>query len=221
VALVLSAGVLAFGGTATAIQTTTWGIQPAPHAGGLRAGLNYPSNGQTVHDAVIVYNRTASAEVIDLSVMTAAHVNGTYQYASKLTGLAAGVTLAGHQIDLGPHQQATVPVTVKLPRRSKVTALAAISAESAPVKQGSLLIQQQLVILVKATPSTGPAPVVANLTVWGPIAGALLAVVAGLLGLAARRRSRSRPGGDGNPQPVAPGRDGSPGESEPDLAVAR
>lgn len=190
--LVVAVAVLAFGPPAHAIQTTTWGIQPAPTSAGPRPSLGYPSNGQTVHDAVIVYNRTDQSQVVTLSVLGATGSGGTYQYSKQRQGLAAGVTLAAERIPLPPHEQARVPVTIRLPRHSKVTTLAAIAAEGAPIKQGSLLIQQRLVLLVKATPST-TSPVVPDIGLWGPAAAALLALVTGLAVREARRRRRTRP----------------------------
>lgn len=188
-ALVVSAGALLFATPAAAIQTTTWGIQPAAHADGVRSTLKYPSNGQTEHDAVIVYNRTSSPEVIELSVLGATYSTGTYQYTTDRSGLAGRVSLAATRIPLGPHQQARVPVTVRLPRHSKLTTLAAIAAEGAPVKQGSLFVQQRLVLLVEATPTTS-APLVPDIGLWGPVAGALLALVGGLAARELRRRRR-------------------------------
>lgn len=189
VVLVLSAGALAFGAPAAAIQTSTWGIQPGPHGNArTRASLSYPSNGQTVHDSVVIYNRTASPEVINLKVLGAVHAAGGYQYSTVRAGLAAGVSVAADRITLGPHQQAQVPVTLKLPRHSKVTTLAGISAEGAQAKQGALLIQERLVILVKATPSTHAPPIVPDIGLWGPLAAALLAVSIGLVVREARRR---------------------------------
>ncbi|HET6965494.1 MAG TPA: hypothetical protein VFH58_12035 [Acidimicrobiales bacterium] len=190
--LVVAAAVLAFSPPAHAIQTTTWGIQPAPTSSGPRPSLSYPSNGQTAHDAVIVYNRTDQSQVVTLTVLGATGRDGTYQYSKQRNGLAAGVTVAAERIPLPPHEQARVPVTVKLPRHSKVTTLAAIAAEGAPIKQGSLFIQQRLVLLVKATPSTA-SPVVPDLGLWGPAAAVLLAMVAGLGLREARRRRRTPP----------------------------
>jgi hypothetical protein len=193
VALVLTAGIAAFGPPAGAIQTTTWGIYPSSHGGPGRGSFSYPSNGQTVHDSVIVYNRTNQPEVINLSVLDATDVDGRFQYSNQRTGFASGIALAADRIPLGPNQQAEVPVTVRLPRQSKVTTVAAVAAESAPAKRGALFIQERLVILVKATPSTHPAPLVPDLALWGPIAGGVLALAAGLLTWEARKRRPRTP----------------------------
>jgi hypothetical protein len=197
----LAAGVLTLAGVvlalvppAGAIQTTTWGIQPASKGSTPRASFQYPSNGQTIHDAVVVYNRTATDENITLAVVSAAGSSGSYQYSTVRKGLASGIEMPVQEVHLGPHQQANVPFTLKLPHHSKVTTVAAVAAEGAPEKQGSLLIQQQLVILVKATPSTVSSPIVRDVGIWGPIAGGLLAVVAGWLALVVRRRRRSASG---------------------------
>lgn len=196
--LVLTAGVLLFGAPAGAIQTTTWGIQPSDQAAKARAGFDYPSNGQTVHDTVIVYNRTTQPQVVNLSVLSATRGRTGYQYSPERTGLAGGIQLAATRIPLGPNQQATVPFTVRLPRHSKSTAVAAISAEGSPVKEGALLVQQQLIILVKGTPST-TGPLVPDIGLWGPVAGGLLSIVAGLVALEMWKRRRKVEPADGRP----------------------
>ena len=178
---------------AGAIQTTTWGIQPAPVHGEVRGSLSYPSNGQTVRDAIIVYNRTDRAEVIDLAVLGATESNGAYSYSTQLTALASGVSLASHRISLAAHIQAQVPVTIHLPAHSKATALAGISAESTPIDHGSFLIEQRLVVLVRATPSTHPAPLVPDIGLWGPVAAGVLALSAGLLIWEIRKRRQLAP----------------------------
>lgn len=191
VALVFSAGLVALGPPAFAIQTTTWGINPSPQGGSARGSFSYPSNGQTVHDSLIVYNRTDQPEVVNLSVVNATDTDGRFQYSNQRNGFADRIALAATRIPLGPNQQAQVPLTVHLPRQSKITTIAAIAAESAPVKQGALFIQERLVILVKATPSTRAAPLVPDLSLWGPIAAVVLAVAVGLLIWEARRRRRA------------------------------
>ena len=193
-ALGLSVGAMAIMPAAQAIQTTTWGIQPSSVHGKGRGSLSYPSDGQTVQDSIIVYNRTGQPEVIDLSVLGATESNGAYSYSTQLAGLASRVTLAARQISLGPHIQAQVPVTIHLPAHSKVTTLAGIAAESAPVDHGSFAIEQRLVILVRATPRIHPAPLVPDLGLWGSIAGGVLALAAGLFGWEVRRRRRVAPG---------------------------
>lgn len=190
VILAVAAGAVSLAAPAGAIQTTTWGIQPADGSGPPRADLQYPSNGQTVHDAVIVYNRTAAAEVIHLSVLGASYRNGVFQYSKPEGGLAARIVLAGTDIRLGPHQQARVPVTVKMPDHSKTSAIAAISAEGSTARQGALLVRQQLVILVAATPTTS-TPLVPRIGLWGPIAAVVLACAAVLVLREWRKRRRA------------------------------
>ena len=191
-ALSLSIGGMALVPAAGAIQTTTWGIQPSDVHGHGRGSLSYPSNGQTARDSIIVYNRTDQPEVINLSVLNATETDGRYSYSTGRTGLASAVTIAATHISLGPHIQAQVPVTIRLPGRSKITTLAAIAAESAPIDHGPFLIEQRLVILVRALPSTHPTPLVPDLGLWGPIAGGVLALAAGLLAREARKRRRDR-----------------------------
>lgn len=203
---VVTAGLVTLAAPADAIQTKTWGVQPAAHDGQARGAFAYPSNGQTVHDVLEVFNLSARPETFDLSVLAATKRGTSYQYALERTGLAARVSLAGYHVTVPPDRQANVPVTVKMPRHSDTTTLAGIAAEVAPLKRGDLLIQERLVILVEATPTTS-SPALPDLGVWGPVAGGLLAVAAALLGREGlrRRRRAGRPvvAAAAPPEPVA------------------
>ena len=194
--LALTAGALAFSAPAGAIQTTTWGIQPAAHDGQPRGSFSYPSNGQTAHDTLEVYNLTGAPETITLSVLGATKVGTAYVYSLKPVGGAPSVSLAGYKVTVPAHEQANIPVTIKLPRHSKATTLAGIAAEGASMERGAMTIQARLVVLVKATPSTKSAPL-PDIGFWGPIAAVLLTGVGGLAGRELRkRRQEGRPMAD-------------------------
>lgn len=190
VALLGAAGGLALGAfapAAHAAETATWGIVAAPGSSGFRSSLSHAADGGTVHDAVLVWNRTGTPLTVDLSVMGATYRGGAYQFSGPHSGLAAGVSLAASQIRLGPHQEARVPVTIHEPRGVKQTDLAGIAAEAAPIQDGALQIEERLVVLVKATPTSNLLPVpAADVTVAGAIAAVLLAAV--VAALAFRRR---------------------------------
>ena len=202
-AAAVAGGLLSSGaGAAGAAQTSTWGIVAAP-THGFRASLSHPANGATVTDAVLVWNRTASPMVINLSVLDTRYAGGAYQFGPPTTGLAAGVHLATYRISLAGHEEARVPVTIREPRGSRGTALAGIAAEAAPINDGALSIQQRLVILVQATPTTSLVPLARpDVVGWGAAAAGVLAVVVGLLTRERRRTRRDRPGRPG----VRPGR---------------
>jgi hypothetical protein len=178
---------------ASAAQTATWGIVAAPVVGQYRTSISDPANGATVQDAVIVYNRTNRTVTVDLAVVGASFANGTYQFSAPTSGLAAGIQLAAPRVTLGANQQARVPVIIHEPRGVKATALAGITAQSAPVQDGALSIIQRLVVLVKATPSTALVPLAAPdlLPLGIPTAAGLALIV--FWALALRRREKRDP----------------------------
>lgn len=180
---------------AGAVQTTTWGIMAAPSGGSSRAVIGHPANGGVVQDAVLVYNRTGSPITVNLSVVGASYSGGSYHFATARSGLLANATsVAVQSVRLGPHQQARVPVTIHMPRGLKTNAYAAIAAESAPVSDGSLVVQQRLVVMIKATPSSYVLPLIGHQPwLWGSIALIVLLGVCALAGLEIRRRSRFAP----------------------------
>jgi hypothetical protein len=193
VAVVAAAGALWMSAPAQAVQTTTWGIIAAPSGNGYRSTLSHAADGSTVHDAVIVFNRTGQPITVHLSVLGATFINGAYQYTNTGGGLATRTALAAGTVTIGAHQQARVPVTIRMPRGTKVTTLAAIAAEAAPIQAGALVVQQRLVVLIKATPSNYVLPVVGrHLGLWVTSAVVALALAA-LLIERERRRVRGCP----------------------------
>lgn len=175
---------------AGAAQTSTWGIAAAPD-GGNRSSLSHPANGATVHDAVLVWNRTASPLTVDLNVLGTSYQGGAYQFSGPTSGLAGHVSLGAHKLVLAPHQEVRVAVTIREPRRVPGTELAGIAGEAAPLQDGALSIQERLVVLVKATPTSAILPVaVKDVTVWGTIAAILLAAVIAVTVLVRRRAPR-------------------------------
>lgn len=198
-ATIASAGVLLMSAPAQAVQTTSWGIVAAPSGQQQRTSLSHAADGSTVHDAVIVYNRTAHPITVHLYVLATNYVNGVYQFGRPDTGLAAGTSLGTNTVNLRPHQQVRVPVTVHMPRGAKTTALAGIGAEASAVNDGDLSIMQQLVVLVKANPPGHPvAPLTKDLFPWAFIA---IGILAGAAGLVERERRRARHGATAVPVP--------------------
>ena len=193
--LVVSAAMLWSAAPAGAVQTTTWGIVAAPAGHSYRSSLAHPADGSTVHDAVIVFNRTGGSIKISLSVLGASYANGAYQFTNGHSGWAAGASLGSRVVTLGPHQQSRVPVTIHLPRGTKASTLAAIAAESSPVNDGSLVVEQRLVVLIRATPTTSLIPrTVRDIGLWSSLALILLIAAAFLVKREARRlRSATLP----------------------------
>lgn len=186
------------GGPASAVQTTTWGIVAAPEGSGYRASIAHAADGRTIHDAVIVFNRSDRPITVHLYVLDARQVNGGYQFDSPTAGLARNVELGAGYVHLAGHQQARVAVTIHMPRGLKSEELAGIGAEAAPVQDGALSIMQQLVVLVKATPPSGQllGSPVRDLFPWALVSmGALLGV--GTLAEWERRRKKPPVGAAG------------------------
>ncbi len=193
VTLIASAGALLMSAPAQAVQTTTWGITAAPNGNGQRTSLSHPADGSTVHDAVIVYNRTAKPITVRLYVLGTDYAHGGYQFSKPTSGLAAATSLGTNSVSLRPFQEVRVPVTIHMPRGVKSTTLAGIGAEAAGINNGDLTIMEQLVVLVKANPSSHlvPLTITKDLFPWALIAIALIAITGGLV---ERERRRSRNG---------------------------
>lgn len=191
-AVLASAGVLIAGSPAQAVETTTWGLTAAPAGHTQRTSLSHAADGSTVHDAVIVFNRTAKPMTVHLYVLATDYANGVYKFGRPDTGLAAGTSLGTSNVALAPFQSVRVPVTIHMPRGAKSTTLAGIGAEAGAVNDGDLSIMQQLVVLVKATPTSHVLPPLASdLFPWALIAVGVLAAAAALV---ERERRRSRRG---------------------------
>jgi hypothetical protein len=103
-----------------------------------------------------------------------------YVFSKPTSGLAARVTLGTHTVSLHPYQQVQVPVIVALPRDIKTALLAGIGAEAAPINHGELSLREQLVVLLKATPTSHSIPIhlaPPDVAGWGGVASGLLALV--------------------------------------------
>lgn len=193
-ALIASAGVLLASAPAHAVQTTTWGIVAAPDGQHQRTSLSHAADGSTVHDAVIVYNRTGHPITVHLYVLATNYANGVYQFGRPDSGLASGTSIGTSTVNLRPYQKVRVPVTVHMPHGIKTTALAGIGAEASAINDGDLSIMQQLVVLVKANPSSHTvAPLTKDLFPWAFVAIGVLAGAAVMVDRERRRSSRGLP----------------------------
>jgi hypothetical protein len=192
VGILTLAGALIMSAPAGAVQTTTWGITPAPTSQGQRSSLVHAADGSTVHDAVIVYNRTAKPIIVHLYVLTTSYANGVYQFSPPKSGLAADTSLGASSVKLGGYQEVRVPVTIHMPRGVRSQTLAGIGAEASAINDGSLSIMEQLVVLVKANPTNhfAPPPITKDLFPWAFVAIALI-VLTGVFVERERRRSRA------------------------------
>lgn len=191
------AGSLWMSAPAGAVQTTTWGMTPAPTSQGQRTSIAHSADGSTVHDAVIVYNRTAKPITVHLYVLGTSYTNGIYQFSPPKTGLAAATTVGDNFVRLSAYQEVKVPVTIRMPHGIKTQTLAGIGAEASPINNGSLSIMEQLVVLVKANPTDHfvPARITKDLFPWALIAISVIGLAGGLI---ERERRKSRSGRSGS-----------------------
>lgn len=200
-ALLAAGGLLLAAAPAGAVQTTTWGLVAAPEGHGYRSSITHQADGSVIHDAVIVFNRTAEPIKIHLYVLYTAHDPQGYVFGPPTRGLAAATSIGTDYVTLGAHEQAVVPVTIHMPKGVHSTTLAGIGAEASAVNDGALNIQQQLVVLIKATPQGHAIPVVVkDIGIWGSGALVVLLLVAAL---AERERRRARRGTGGVPVATA------------------
>lgn len=198
--VVAAAGLVLAAAPAGAVQTTTWGLVAAPNGHGFRSTISHQADGSTVHDAVVVFNRTDTPITIRLYLLDTTYAHQGYQFGPPNKGLAADTSLGARYVTLQAHQQARVPVTIHMPRGVHGAALAGIAAEASPINDGAVSIQQQLVVLVKATPPTHSLPpLVKDIGIWA--AGALLVLL--LVGaLIERERRRAKRAGAAIAAPV-------------------
>lgn len=177
---------------ALAVQTDTFGLA----ATGGRAALIEPGDGTTHRDAVVVTNRTGAPLAVTLDVVGVTRAaDGSYRYGAPGSGLAARVSVDARDLQLGPHDQRVVAVTVTTPRLPGVAEYAAITAEAGTVGTGTLAVRPRLAVFVEvpAAPA-GAVPRARPGRDRGPLAalaGALAAAVLTVLAALAARRRRS------------------------------
>ena len=194
--LVVLAAVLVPPRPAGAVQSSTFGISPAPgtpQTGGDRlAATGRP--GVPVTGQLLVWNRTASALVLDLSVEPA-HLGP--KGVPALGGLSAPtrwVHLGQPQVTLGPHATKLIPVTVALPRvLPPLPAQAAVVATPETGAKGGVSILVRLAVLISMNAARN-APSRAPVGTIGWVALSVLVVAALVAAAVLWRRRRPRPG---------------------------
>jgi len=136
--------VAATAASAFAVQTTTFGLQ----ASGSRPKIVLPAGNGTVHDSVVVYNRTAAPITITLgAVGVTRSANGGYNLGASGAGLARDITLAAHSVTLGPKARRTIDVAVHRPG-SSTAQYAAVTALANATGNGGLSVTERLAVLV-------------------------------------------------------------------------
>ncbi|MHB1854498.1 MAG: hypothetical protein ACYCS2_05520 [Acidimicrobiales bacterium] len=182
-------------GAAGAVQTDTYGIAPAP--GSLQSGGDHlqalTQPGVAVHDRLLVWNRTAGPLTLDLSVEPAHLAPGDVPALGGPVAPTRWVHLDQPVVQLGPHADQLVSLTITVPRiLPHLPAQAAVVATPAASAPGRVAVLIRLAVLISmdAAPS---APARAPLGTVGWVALAVLAAVA-VTAAVVRLASRRRPG---------------------------
>jgi hypothetical protein len=190
---VILAGLVLFSGAASAVQTETFGISPAP--GAAQSGGNHleatTKPGAPVTENLLVWNRTSARLTLDLTVQPA-HLGA--KDVPALGGPVAPtrwIHLSHSALTLAPHASQLVPVTITVPRvLPHLPAQAAVVATPQQQSSARVSVLIRLAVLVsmdaaKNAPSRAPVGLIG----WTALA---LVLAAALLGIGTSLR-RSRP----------------------------
>lgn len=184
---------------AQAVQTDEFGLRPAGDTP--RAKIEVPASGATATDAVVVYNRTNKPITVTLALVGVdSSTAGQYAIGDQATDTSKRVTPAATTIDLGPAQEANVPLSLVTPRGTTAPQWAAVVATAGDVNAGALAVRQRLAVLVGFTPTTALVPVRdGGVDWWWLLIVLLVALVTGGLWYWRKRRREARadaaPGG--------------------------
>lgn len=183
---------------ADAVQTAKFGLA----ATGARSKIVHPASDATIHDAVIVYNRTASALTVTLDVVGVTQKpDGSYSLGASGTGLARDVELQTRSVTLPGKGRKTVAITIQPVDNVDAPEFAAVTAVAGPASSPGVSVTERLAVLVGLTP---PAHGSEASRSGGGSHRSLVVVVAAVLLLAIlallvaafalrRRRSAARP----------------------------
>ncbi|HVA44552.1 MAG TPA: hypothetical protein VNF50_13810 [Acidimicrobiales bacterium] len=176
----LLGGLVGFVLPAAAVQTDAYGIAPAP--GSLQSGGDHlqavTRPGAAVHDQLLVWNRTGAPLTLDLSVEPAHLAPGDVPALGGATAPTRWVHLDQPVVQLGPHADQIVSLTITVPRiLPHLPAQAAVVAtpETSTPGHVAVLIRLAVLISMDAAPS---APSRAPLGTVGWVGLAVLAAVA-------------------------------------------
>ena len=134
---------------AEAVQTSTFGLA----ASGSRAKIVHVADGSTIHDSVLVYNRTARPLTVSLDVVGVTRkADGSYSLGASGTGLASGIRLATRSIRLGPKARQVVAVAIDSPTGLTSPSYAAVTAVAGGGASTGVAVTERLAVLVGLMP---------------------------------------------------------------------
>ena len=134
---------------AAAVQTSTFGLA----ASGSRSKIVHSANGSTIHDSVVVYNRTARPLTVSLDVVGVTRKpDGSYSLGASGTGLASSVRLSTRSVRLGPKARQVVGMAIDSPDSLKSPSYAAVTAVAGGGASTGVAVTERLAVLVGLTP---------------------------------------------------------------------
>ena len=135
---------------ADAVQTAQFGLAAA----GARSKIVHPASDTTIHDAVVVYNRTKSPLTVSLDVVGVTQKDdGSYSLGAPGTGLARDVTLQTRSVQLPAKGRQTVGVSIKPVSDLSKPQFAAVTAVAGAGSSPGVSVTERLAVLVGLTPS--------------------------------------------------------------------
>lgn len=164
-----------FAGPALAVQTDTFGLTATGH----RTKIVAHGGSSPYRDAVLVYNRRATPVTVHLAVVSATRGrDGVYAYGGEGAGLAAHVRLGATTVVLPAHGSQQVSVTIDRPAVVRDTTYAAVTAEAAPSRVGSVAVVARLAVFLELSPAPGGSPLTRPVWLLTLAAAAITALVA-------------------------------------------
>lgn len=187
--LVLAVAAMAAAGAASAIETASFGLEPAGSAD--RTALHpRVKPGAKAEDAVRIWNKTDKPLVVRLQVQGAAIAEGGQVSLGGNGGAAQWISLGQDRVELAPAASVDVPLVLRAPRNMpEGETTAAIVAEVEPVGGSSnVAVVQRVALMVYASAPAGSS-LRASLgwALW-LAAGLLLGVAVYAMALRTRRR---------------------------------
>ena len=168
-------------------------------ATGTRSKILHTADGKTIHDSVVVYNRTKAPLTVSLDVVGVTRkADGSYDLGASGAGLAGRVKLATRSVALAPNAQQVVMLTIDEPGSLTSAAYAAVTAVAGGTPSTGVAVTERLAVLVGLTPSASGSSSGSGSTHTRTIAVVvatvlLLALLAILVAALVLRRRRQTP----------------------------
>lgn len=131
------------------VQTSTFGLA----ATGSRPKIVHVADGSTIHDGVVVYNRTPRPLTLTLDVVGVVRkADGSYALGASGAGLADRIRLATRTVRLAPKARQVVAVDIDAPDHLTSPAYAAVTAVAGSGASTGVSVTERLAVLVGLTP---------------------------------------------------------------------